>query len=1592
MSSGRRETCSALIYQRLCILGWITRSKYAQKTQPTQSAMPVHFQALRDFRSEIIPVTPITHAQPYLSIPGACCGNSGYCGYGGTHCGDGSIPNDICWSNCNAKAECGRDASSFNATCPLNVCCSEFGFCGTTSDFCGAGCQSNCKMPDGSGAGRAAASNVQSRIVGYYEAWKAKDTCASLNLGLKEIPLGSLTHLIVSFGSITPNTYEIQPMAGVTDDTLMGFTALKASNPSTKIMISLGGWAFTDDGADTQAVFTTMVNNDANIDTFVKNLLAFLSHYGFDGVDFDWEYPGAPDRGGNSGDAAGYLKLLQKFRVAQFYAKTDYVTSFTVPTSFYYLQNYATPDDTSNNPNLFVMASLVDFINVMSYDLHGTWDGPKDQIGNVVLAHTNLTEIEQAFALFWRIGIKPDVFNLGVGFYGRSYQLTDPSCYQPGCLFSGGAKAGPCTKTSGILSYKEIMDIMTQNDITPVWDRVDAVKYLTWNDKYWVSFDDEDTFQQKIEWANSQGIGGLSVWAIDLDTNDLQALQGLLYPGGLNSFYDNVTTSADWRDVQGGQCHLSDCDGACNIGEVVITTQKCNDKYGQQGTSKLCCPADSAPDPSTCTWRGNPTLCNGRCHENEVALQQNPWGGGGAKCTDGNKVYCCPLPSSLQSHCRTTECGGSCNDDENSIAGDFFDNCALKPKKLCCPKNSPYQANVCHWKGKDGSCYDNVCAFDTEVQLTQSWDGGGGSCGSQSSRDRVFCCTAPGGVQPFLPVPLEYLFPNPPTGDDVNAKYKLSVDDTWGRGGDNIPGSDSSPDSATFGFFVMVSPEALQVSLRKRDGTHWEMFDCENTQSDEIQTVRIFCNDDSLNSNCHKIYLGHGVPGKILDMPSGCGLGPYAVAVEMVPSKNQSVPGHITKRTTKPNPVVYDLTFDYDFRRVPRDLGDTQWRLDYSNEEGYWDTVVDSPGMRRRKRSFEEHGGNHREFLEDSWHTDLTSHLSGLLTRDELHARWFGSDAIAWLKQLFTVEVSTPPITHSVSETLNVILLDETYQCTIKGVDISANLLVEAQTSVSIDTSFGLTMIGTLGTPVDLSGSYLWFKNSGNIQALFMIDALVSAHYDTKDVELFGLENFGATFSIPGIVTVGPNFKLYGSVNFDLSLSGKFEAHVTLADWDTQLVLPDRGSDADPKSTDTPGTDGTQAIGKPTIDWSINANGQITAHIKPVASFGIDFNPKFISVPSTTINLVADGWVTAYASAVYSSTDADFCYGVNAGASLYVSLDVPPSLQWVLPGGASQYPLWSSPPYAIIEQTCSATEPDTNGSTKRGLSDKETRRFTADFPYKEESEFNKRSLTLGPLLRIPTLSCPFTADDVGAKPNVSTCPLCGEDYNQTNSDPTLVSKRWQYAALGIRQNDEDDTAPSCEIVYPSTDGDGQVECNYASFSAKRDLEESDDGWSWPMSDWLQGTSSEVGNTPAKSKSILGRRLKTKEVMVKINGVGYWISVGGYKECGAAQADSTIDKNFLFDNSAAACTPNMVKLTNSEAKKYAGGMGFQRDFMIWLCSGVVLPGGWVMPSTNWGKLNALNTLMFSLPSPGSQISDPTPYHRYRCYSSFFRMFS
>ncbi|KAL3442353.1 glycoside hydrolase superfamily [Aspergillus insuetus] len=108
-----------------------------------------------------------------------------------------------------------------------------------------------------------------------------------------EIPVNMLTHLNIAFGYIN-SEFRVTNMDGLLADVYKQVGSFKARNPGLKIMIALGGRA---DRA-----------------TFIQNLIDFMSKYGYAGVDFDWEYPGADDRGGLPGDGENYTPLLKELQ------------------------------------------------------------------------------------------------------------------------------------------------------------------------------------------------------------------------------------------------------------------------------------------------------------------------------------------------------------------------------------------------------------------------------------------------------------------------------------------------------------------------------------------------------------------------------------------------------------------------------------------------------------------------------------------------------------------------------------------------------------------------------------------------------------------------------------------------------------------------------------------------------------------------------------------------------------------------------------------------------------------------------------------------------------------------------------------------------------------------------------------------------------------------------------------------------------------------------------------------------------------------------------------------------------------------------
>ncbi|KAE8150988.1 hypothetical protein BDV25DRAFT_129159 [Aspergillus avenaceus] len=606
---------------------------------------------------------------------------------------------DKCINSCHNKAECnpgGWDDKYVNATsCPLNVCCSSFGFCGTTEEFCGN-------------------KTSLTRVIGYYNSAAATRSCGGMSP--QSIPQGVYSHIYFAFVSIDPDTFEVIPASQ--DDELLypQLEALQARDLGQELWLSIGGWDFSDAGQPTATTFSDLVGaSKSKQNAFFKSLTNFMTTWGFTGIDIDWEYPAADDRNGRAADYKNFPKFMANLKKAL--KEYRFGLSVTLPTSYWYLQHF----------DLESLDSSVDWFNFMSYDLHGTWDMGNKWTGAYLDAHTNLTEIKTALDLLWRNDIKPSKVNMGMAFYGRSVTLASSSCTEPGCTYLSAGNKAACSNTAGVLFNNEIQQIIDDKDITPTLYKDAAVKTITWNTDQWVSYDDEDTWKLKAEFAKSECLGGVLVWSIDNDDNNHTFSNGLAAALGnkinLNttsglsdSSFGRKSTDSSNDEGQEQYCRFVNCGEVCTSGwtEVTRADKKKNLMLdsttcppGMKQTQTLCCPTST--DVPTCRWRGfhNNGKCKGGCNDDEVEI-----GTVGKGCKSGYQSACCTKTKSVEpwSKCQWTS---DCKSDKTCPSGypNFVvgsrdgwggrKSCSGKKNyNYCCSGDSvPDAFQECEWKG-----------------------------------------------------------------------------------------------------------------------------------------------------------------------------------------------------------------------------------------------------------------------------------------------------------------------------------------------------------------------------------------------------------------------------------------------------------------------------------------------------------------------------------------------------------------------------------------------------------------------------------------------------------------------------------------------------------------------------------------------------------------------------------------------------------------------------------------------------------------------------------------------------------------------------
>ncbi|KAH6997387.1 glycoside hydrolase family 18 protein [Ilyonectria destructans] len=472
----------------------------------------------------------------------------------------------------------GQNLADLNP-CPLNSCCNIWGQCGITPDYCTAekgptgnpgtappkknGCVSNC----GTSIKNNSNKPKDFMSIAYYESWNWDRPC----LNYRAINLGGTPYSHAHWGFATlDKNYKV-----VVNDTykqLSDFLTL----PNKKIL-SFGGWGYSTDPKTYESLRTAM--NPGNVDKLVGNIVSYLKK-GWDGVDIDWEYPGAPDipgiPPGLKSDAPNYLAFLKKLRKALGTSKS---ISIAAPASYWYLKAFPIAE----------MAKEVDYIVYMTYDLHGQWDY-KNQwaqegcaAGNCLRSHVNLTETTYALAMITKAGVPASKINVGVSSYGRSFGLTnraacEKSLSNSGCHMMGpnsGATPGNCTHTAGYISNAEIEEIMNLNTtgagLKYAYDQSSASDTLFYGNN-WVAYMSDVTKKSRISHYEGLNFAGTVDWAVDLQ----QYTDDDLDPSGNDDLPDTsplADCSANYSTFDELDAHASSIPQHC-ISQYTVQTLK----------------------------------------------------------------------------------------------------------------------------------------------------------------------------------------------------------------------------------------------------------------------------------------------------------------------------------------------------------------------------------------------------------------------------------------------------------------------------------------------------------------------------------------------------------------------------------------------------------------------------------------------------------------------------------------------------------------------------------------------------------------------------------------------------------------------------------------------------------------------------------------------------------------------------------------------------------------------------------------------------------------------------------------------------------
>ncbi|KAG0363628.1 glycosyl hydrolases family 18-domain-containing protein [Gamsiella multidivaricata] len=323
---------------------------------------------------------------------------------------------------------------------------------------------------------------------------------------------------------------------------------LKAKKPSLRTAITIGGWDMKMEH------YSAMVSSAENRQKFINSAIAFVREHGFDGLDFDWEYPADPKRGGRDADPENFVTFMMEMRAA---ANAEVlkdkqerlILSIALPGGPFHGDYFHVPK----------LAEYADWFNIMAYNLHGPWESMvycaaplSDPAKDTEYNGYSLVDAVTSMA---PKTVNPRKFNLGLSLSGVSFTLKDTTLTEPGAPAVGPGKEG--CQEQGAMSYFEAKTIVsgtsiadtnaTQRQVTqaPKMDDVSKCMYMVVDNDQWIGYDTPETFAYKVNYLKDYGFGGVSIWSMDSDTKNhelTRSIRDTLDKGFVQNLPTNMST------------------------------------------------------------------------------------------------------------------------------------------------------------------------------------------------------------------------------------------------------------------------------------------------------------------------------------------------------------------------------------------------------------------------------------------------------------------------------------------------------------------------------------------------------------------------------------------------------------------------------------------------------------------------------------------------------------------------------------------------------------------------------------------------------------------------------------------------------------------------------------------------------------------------------------------------------------------------------------------------------------------------------------------------------------------------------------------